>query len=124
MTATRLETDHQFRIDVEPERDAVRVCPCGEVDLTTAGAIREKSEEMGALGFRRVVLDLRGVTFLDSTGLHLVLELLALSRDAAWEFAVVEGPADVQRVFELTGVRSLVPFIAPTEIRYARWSRS
>jgi len=40
MTATRLETDHQFRIDVEPERDAVRVCPCGEVDLTTAGAIR------------------------------------------------------------------------------------
>ena len=117
MSATRLDTDHQFRLDVELERDAVRVCPRGEVDLATAGAIREKFDEMSALGFRRVVLDLRGVTFLDSTGLRLALELRECSRDAAWEFAVIEGIAAVQRVFELTGVRSLIPFIAPMRAR-------
>jgi anti-sigma B factor antagonist len=124
MSATHLDSDHQFRLDIEPEGDAVRVCPRGEVDLATAGAIREKFEEMSALGFRRVVLDLRGVTFLDSTGLRLALELRESSRDAAWEFAVIEGPAAVQRIFELTGVRSLIPFIASTQNQHGQWSRS
>jgi anti-sigma B factor antagonist len=124
MTATHAHTDLKFRLDVEPERDAVRVCPHGEVDLATTGEIREKFEEMTALGFRRVALDLRGVTFLDSSGVSLVLELCESSRAGAWEFAILAGPVAVERVFELTGVRSQLPFIPPTEIRYARWSRS
>ena len=124
MNATLAVPDHPFHLEVEPERDAVRVCPQGEVDLSTTGAIREKFEEMSALGFRRVALDLRDVTFLDSTGVRLALELCESSRAAGWEFAVIEGPAAVQRVFELTGVRSRIPFIAPTQVRYAGWSRS
>jgi hypothetical protein len=35
MSATHLDTDLQFRLDIE--HDAVRVCPRGEVDLATAG---------------------------------------------------------------------------------------
>ena len=124
MSATHPDTDHKFRLDVEPERDVVRVCPHGEVDLATIGAIREKVDEMTALGFRRVALDLRGVTFLDSTGVRLTLELREDALSEAWEFAVVEGPAPVQRIFELTGVRALIPFIAATQIRYANWSRA
>jgi anti-anti-sigma factor len=71
-----------------------------------------------------VVLDLRGVTFLDSTGVRLALELLESSRAAEWEFAVIDGPTRVQRIFELTGVRSVIPFIAPKQIRYSPWSPS
>jgi anti-sigma B factor antagonist len=122
MSATYPDTDHKFHLDIEPERDAVRVCPHGEVDLTTTDAIRETFEELSRRGFRRVVLDLRGVTFLDSTGVRLALELLESSRTAEWEFAVVDGPTPVRRIFELTGVRSVIPFIAPTQIRYSRWS--
>jgi anti-anti-sigma factor len=85
----------------------------GEVDLVTTGAIRG-----------RVALDLRGVTFLDSSGVRLALELRESSRADAWEFAIIEGPAAVQRIFELTSVRSVLPFITPAQIRYARWSRS
>ena len=123
MSATHVDTDHQFRLDLEPERDAVRVCPHGEVDLATTGAIREKFEEMTALGFRRVALDLRDVTFVDSTGVRLVLELCESSRAGAWEFAILAVPPAVKRVFELTGVRSQLPFVAPTQIRYTRRSR-
>ena len=123
MSATHPCTDRKFRLDVVPERDVVRVCPYGEVDLATAGTVRERFEELTSLGFRRVALDLRGVTFLDSTGMRLALELSESSRADAWEFAVIEGPAAVQRVFEITGLRSLVPFVDPTQIRYAHWSR-
>jgi anti-sigma B factor antagonist len=123
MSATQRQPFTRFTIDVQPERDVVRVCPRGDVDLATVGAISEQVEDLTATGFRRVVLDLRAVTFIDSTGLRLVLELDAAARDGGWEFGVIDGSRDVARVFDLAGVRSLVPFVEATQIRYARWGR-
>jgi anti-sigma B factor antagonist len=121
MSATHAHTDQQFHVDVKPDRDIVHVRPQGDVDLASVGEIRERFEDLTALGFGRLVLDLRGVTFLDSTGIRLVLELSASSRADGWEFGVVEGSAGVQRVFELTGIRPLVPFVELTRIRTSRW---
>ena len=105
-----------FRIVVEMERDVVRVCPFGEVDIGTVGQIREQLENVTASGAKHVVLDLRGVTFLDSTGLHLALEADAASRAQGWTFGLVGGPADVQRVFDLTGARARLPFLTASEL--------
>jgi anti-sigma B factor antagonist len=105
-----------FRVLVERERDVVRVCPFGEVDLETVGEIREQLENATASGARHVVLDLRGVTFVDSTGLHLVLEADAASRAQRWEFGLIGGPPDVQRVFDLTGARAQLPFLTASEL--------
>ena len=56
-------------------------------------------------GVRRVVLDLRELEFMDSSGLRLVvLAERALARPAA-RFALVRGTDDVQRVFEITRMR-------------------
>jgi anti-sigma B factor antagonist len=98
------------------ERDVVRVRPFGEVDMDTAGQIREQLANATATGAKHVVLDLRGVTFLDSTGLHLALEADAASRVQGWEFGLVGGPADVQRVFDLTGARARLPFLTASEL--------
>jgi anti-anti-sigma factor len=46
------------------------VCPRGELDLATAGRVRERIEELAAVGFARLLLDLSRLTFLDSTGLR------------------------------------------------------
>jgi anti-anti-sigma factor len=69
-----------FRVTAQTERNVVRICPFGEVDIETVGQIREQIEKSTATAARRVVLDLRGATFLDSAGLHLVLEADAASR--------------------------------------------
>ena len=50
------------------------------------------------------MLDLRGLTFMDSTGLRLVIRWHAAARDDGFHFAVVPGPDVVQRVFRLTGM--------------------
>ena len=105
-----------FRVVVRTERDVVRVCPFGEVDIDTVDRIREQLENATATGARHVVLDLRGVTFLDSTGLHLVLEADAASRAQGWEFGLIGGPPDVQRVFDLTGSRARLPFLTASEL--------
>jgi anti-anti-sigma factor len=105
-----------FRVSAQTECDVVRICPFGEIDIHTVGQIREQIEKFTATAGKRVVLDLRGATFLDSAGLHLVLEADAASRADGWEFALVGGPADVQRVFELTGCRPRLPFLTASEI--------
>jgi anti-anti-sigma factor len=94
----------------------VLVCPIGAVDIDTVGEIREHLEKATATGAKRVVLDLGGVPFLDSTGLHLVLEADAASHGQRWEFGLIGGPADVQRVFDLTGARARLPFLTASEI--------
>src|SRR5215212_1751708 len=105
-----------FRVTAQIESDVVRICPFGDVDIATVGQIREQIETFTATAAKRLVLDLRGATFLDSAGLHLVLEADAASRADGWEFALVGGPADVQRVFELTGCRPRLPFLTASEI--------
>jgi anti-anti-sigma factor len=110
-----------FRVDVAPERDVVRVCPSGEVDTATVDRLRERVHEVASAGFRRVVVDLRGVTFLDRTGLRLLLELHEASSSDGWQLGILEGSREVQRVFELAGLRTVLPFVAVEELRNSRW---
>jgi anti-anti-sigma factor len=101
---------------VQTEDDVVRVCPFGAVDIGTVGELREQLENAAAAGKKHVVLDLRCATFLDSAGLHLVLEADAASRAQGWEFELAGGPPDVQRVFDLTGARARLPFLTASEL--------
>jgi anti-anti-sigma factor len=100
-----------FRIDVEPLRDAVRVCPTGELDIATVRVLREQVEDLIATGFERLVLDLGDLTYFGSTGIHLVLDLVQGSRTDGWQLAVVDGTDPVRRAFDVAGLRGVVPFV-------------
>jgi anti-sigma B factor antagonist len=119
LSRIQLATDHaevlpaKFRVDVEPEREVVRVCPVGEVDLSTVDAVREQLEHVKSSGFPRLVLDLRRTTFLDSSGLRLAVDVSAASRSDGFAFAIIAGPPEVQRAFELAGLASRLPFVEP-----------
>jgi anti-anti-sigma factor len=68
--------------------------------------------------------NLRGVTFLDSTGLRLVLELYRTSRADGWDLRIIEGPDELQRVFDVTGLRPLLPWVAARGAANLRWRRA
>jgi anti-sigma B factor antagonist len=103
-----------FRIDVEPSRDSVRVAPVGELDIATVEKLRAEVERLRQSGFTKLVLDLRGVRFLDSTGLRLVLELdAAAAKEASQELEIIRGSAVVQRIFEVTQVSDRLKFVDP-----------
>lgn len=74
----------------------------GELDL--AGAPRLAEVLRDALGEARlVVLDLRELTFLDSTGVHVIVDASIHARGDGRRLHLVHGPHRVQRVFALTG---------------------
>jgi anti-anti-sigma factor len=102
-----------FRIDVEPDRESVRVAPVGELDIATVDKLQSEVSRLLATGFQRLVLDLRGVRFLDSTGLRLVLELDAAAAADSHELCVIRGSRVVHRIFEVTQVAERLHFIEP-----------
>ncbi len=114
-TRSRSLDSAPYRVMARTERDVVHVCLFGEVAIDTVGQIREQLKTSTA-GAKRVVLDLSGVTFLDSTGLQMVLETDAAARADRWELRLIGAPADVQRVFDLTGVRARLPFLTARQL--------
>jgi anti-sigma B factor antagonist len=105
------DASSEFRLEVEPERDAVRVCPIGEIDFSTVGEVRAQLDELRSAGFSRLILDLRRATFLDSSGVRLALDALATAAADGTEFAIVPGPPAVQHTFEVAGLSDQLPFI-------------
>ena len=108
---SRHDRTAELRVDVQPEPRGARVCPRGEIDLATVGSVRRAIDEVVAAGRERVVVDLRDVTFMDSTGLHLCLEADEAARADGWELQIIDGPRPVQRVFEIAGLRDRLPFV-------------
>lgn len=78
----------------------------GEIDLATVSVIDNEVQGLRAAGFRAIVLDLRGVTFMDSTGVRLLLQLDAESRLDGFSFAIMDADGPVRRLLTLTGVQA------------------
>jgi anti-sigma B factor antagonist len=106
-----------LRVAIEHERDVVRVCPYGEIDLDTVDAVRAQVDKVVGAGFDQVVLDLRGATFVDSTGLRLAIDVQAAAATDGWKFALIPGPPNLQRAFEISGLSEQLDFVEPAVLQ-------
>ena len=107
----------QFECQVEPERDRFVLRPKGELDIATAPQVDTQVEELVKSGFKNVVVDLAGLTFLDSTGLRLFLKWSQTARSDGVAFSLLPGTASVARVFEISGLDDQLPFLYPEDLR-------
>ena len=74
----------------------------GELDIATAPRLESEFRRVGALDcVELVVVDLRNLAFLDSTGLEAIVRFEARSRAEGVEFALVRGPRAVERLFSV-----------------------
>jgi anti-anti-sigma factor len=89
----------------------VRVRAIGELDLGTVPVLEAQISELVEAGFRRVCLDLSELSFMDASGLHLVMRWDAEARRDGFAFELVPGPRAVQMVFEISGLVARLPFV-------------
>jgi anti-anti-sigma factor len=91
----------------------------GELDLSGAAVLEAEIDRLAEdpeLG--TVVLDMRGLEFMDSSGLRLVVLADMRAREAGRRFALVRGSETVHRVFEITRMSDRLDFISsPEEVR-------
>jgi anti-sigma B factor antagonist len=99
-------------LTISSDRDGVvhTICLVGELDLATADAVDRELERVQATDAASIVVDLSGLTFMDSTGVRLLVSADARSQHDGARLALLRGSAAVQRVLQLSGVESLLPF--------------
>lgn len=98
----------EFECDVQARGDDLWVLPTGELDLAGAPELEESLALALASDAREIVVDLRGLEFLDSTGLRALVQ--TCSSEGGERVSFVEGNANVQGVFRISGLLDELPF--------------
>jgi anti-anti-sigma factor len=98
-----LRTDMSV-LDVTTEIDGTTafLAMDGELDIAGAPRVERELERLEAEEPETLVLDLRRLAFMDSTGLRLVVAADARAREQGRRLVVVRGPEAVQRIFHMT----------------------
>jgi anti-sigma B factor antagonist len=100
-----------FRIEVAHGDGEVRVRPLGELDMSTVPELEARIRE-AATPETTVIVDLRGLEFMDSTGLTLLTRWsLAAERDG-FDLALIAGNERIQRLFEITRLVTHFKFVS------------
>ncbi|MBV9605152.1 MAG: STAS domain-containing protein [Solirubrobacterales bacterium] len=93
----------QLSLEVRREGDAAVVVARGDIDLSTLTQASAALDE-ARLGAGSLIVDLREVGFMDTSGLRLVIEEQRRAAEGGYRFAVIRGAARVQRLFEIAGL--------------------
>jgi anti-anti-sigma factor len=108
------EQHHAFgelTIAIQRAGDTHVIALTGELDIATVEGVERALLDAESSDAATIVLDLSGLTFMDSTGVRLVLGATARARADSNRLSLVRGSPPVQRVFELSGVDDTLPFI-------------
>ena len=100
-------TGGTLEVRVARDGDTATVALIGEFDLATLREARAGLEEAGKDGARRIVVDLRELSFIDSTGIAFLIAARRDDPDDRLSFVPSESPA-VRRVLGITGVDHLL----------------
>jgi anti-sigma B factor antagonist len=102
-----------FRVDVRPEREIVRVVPVGELDLATAPLLERELHDLRDSGFEHVVLDMHKLSFIDSSGIRVVLAEHRFAEGGERRFSLVGVPPVIHRALEVCGLLAHLDIDAP-----------
>ena len=91
--------DHPYRLRL-----------AGELDVGSLPAAEAAAAAAFEQDWERLVVDLAGLEFMDSSGIRFVTELHSRCNAANRRLSIAPGPQAVQRVFEITGLDAWLPF--------------
>lgn len=107
-----MTSEHPYlTIDMTRAPKAQTIVLTGEADLVGVPKIEAALKDACAGEPELIVVDLRSLTFIDSSGLHALLTGHELCRARGHELRIIPGPEKVQRLFELTGMDDALPFV-------------
>jgi anti-sigma B factor antagonist len=101
----------QLSLETSIDGPAAVIALRGELDLAGAATLEQELERLEEDFHGAVVLDLRGVEFMDSSGLRLIAVSAERARSRGRRLALVPGAEQVMRVFDVTRMRERLDFV-------------
>jgi anti-sigma B factor antagonist len=115
---SRLEpVQSHFRVEVRNQGRATVIAVSGELDLASSPALQEELDRLAASDSELLIIDLRELDFMDSTGLSVLVRAHQRAEEQGRRLAMVKGPQQVQRLLSLTGVGDRLTLVdAPEDL--------
>lgn len=107
--------EQAFHIEEDDSREVPVVSASGEIDVATAPPLRDRLQALTASGRSTVVVDLLGVSFLDSTALGVLVGALKRCRESGGDLPLVITEPRILKVFEITGLTDVFPIHATVD---------
>lgn len=105
----------QFRVEVERRGRAALISVAGELDLATGPELEAELGDISTDDIELVVVDLRRLEFMDSTGLSIIVRAHQRLGGEGCELGLVRGSPQVQRLLDLTGVADRIALVGQPE---------
>jgi anti-sigma B factor antagonist len=106
----RLIEQGELKIRLEDEPQAAFISLYGALDLGTAEVLDSTIRSVESRTAKTIILDLSGLSFIDSTGITVLIRAATRSPSDINGLALLRGPEPVQRLFKLTGLEEHLPF--------------
>jgi anti-sigma B factor antagonist len=95
---------NKFEVNQEKTEEGFILYLQGELDLSTAAQLRTVSEPLAKAEKQTLILNLRELDYIDSTGMGVIISILKTRDQLNAVFAIEEIPPKIQRLFDLTGI--------------------
>lgn len=106
----RVREQTEFGIHISGGRDRHVIQPSGELDLATRDQLHAARMAAFESPANTIVLDLSRLDFMDSSGIHLISLATRVAAERRYEFSLVRGPQQIQRIFDVAGITDRLPF--------------
>ncbi|MGI8713250.1 MAG: STAS domain-containing protein [Solirubrobacteraceae bacterium] len=105
----------QFRVQVQRQGRAAVIAVAGELDLASGPELEAQLHEISPSDTELVIVDLRELDFMDSTGLSIIVRAHQRLTGEGCELGLVRGSPQVQRLLDLTGVADRIVLVTRPE---------
>lgn len=96
-------------VDIDIDENSVTAYISGDIDHHSAADLRSKIDEAVERAYPEVlVLDFGGVTFMDSSGIGLVMGRWKLMRDISGRVVIENAPKTIKKVMKMSGIEKLI----------------
>jgi anti-anti-sigma factor len=106
-----------LEIEVQSSDERTLVTVSGELDASTATFLYNRLSDLEVDDVQHVVLDLAQVTFMDSTGLGVIMTEHKRLQHAKGSLTIFAPPSSVRRLFEITGLDGVLDVVPVNDER-------
>ena len=101
-----------FTVQLQPRADVALIAVSGELDIASAPELEQALDQIRPELTKLVIVDLRELEFMDSTGLSIIVRAHQRLSESDCELTLIKGQPQVQRLLDLTGVADRVRLFA------------
>ncbi|OAS17330.1 STAS domain-containing protein [Paenibacillus oryzisoli] len=97
-------SSERFEVTLEESEKSIQLIIRGELDLAAAKAFRQALEAVVHREDKALILNLKDLNYIDSTGIGIVVSTLKIRDEIKSPFAVHDIPPGIRKLFDLTGI--------------------